>query len=57
MVLPALNYLVPKLVEENLHRPLNAEIILFNPFTLALEARKLQLKEANGEPFAAVDQL
>ncbi|MEH6610981.1 MAG: DUF748 domain-containing protein [Halioglobus sp.] len=57
VVLPLLNYLVPKLVEENLHRPLNAEIILFNPFTLALEARKLQLKETNDEPFAAVDQL
>jgi hypothetical protein len=57
VVLPLLNYLVPKLVEENLHRPLKAEIILFNPFTLALEARKVKLKEANGEPFAAVDQL
>jgi hypothetical protein len=57
VVLPLLNYFVPKLVEENLHRTLTAEIILFNPFTLALEARKVQLKEANDEPFAAVDQL
>jgi hypothetical protein len=57
LVLPLLNYLVPKLVEEHLNRPLNAEIILFNPFTLALEVRKLQLKETNNEPFAAVDQL
>ena len=53
VVLPLLNYMVPKLVTENLQRPFHAEIILFNPFTLALEVRGARLSEANGEAFAA----
>ena len=45
LVLPALNIGAPLLSERFLKRELRAELILFNPFTLAIEARKLSLAE------------
>ena len=45
IVLPALNIGAPLLSDRILQRELRAELILFNPFTLAVEARKLSLSE------------
>ena len=54
IVLPALNILAPRLVHEQLNRTLKAEIILYNPFTMALEVRQASLLEPGGETFAAL---
>ena len=52
VVLPALNILAPRLVQEQLNRTLKTEIILYNPFTMALEVRRARLLEADGNTFA-----
>ncbi len=52
VVMPLLNYLVPKVVSEQLQRPLTTELIVFNPFNLGLEVRKAELGETDGTPFA-----
>lgn len=43
ILLPAMNTLVPRAVEQATERPLSSELILFNPFTLALELRGVAL--------------
>ncbi len=56
IVLPLLNIMTPRLVAEQLNRTLHTEIILFNPFTLALEIRNARLDEPSGETFAALEK-
>ena len=56
IVLPALNIIAPRLVQEQLNRELRAEIILYNPFTMALEIRRASLLEPSGETFAALQR-
>ncbi len=48
IVLPALNIAAPRLVRVSIDRELSSELLLFNPFTLAVEARGLSLTEADG---------
>jgi hypothetical protein len=53
VVLPALNILAPRLVREATDRELRSELLLFNPFTLAVEARGVSLIEKDGhQPIA-----
>ena len=54
LVLPALNFLPHWYVKNQLGRELHSEIILFNPFTIALEVRKAELPELNGERFVGL---
>jgi hypothetical protein len=54
IILPALNLLAPRLVHEQLKRTLKTEIILFNPFTMALVVREARLLEPGGDTFAAL---
>jgi hypothetical protein len=56
VLLPALNILPARYVEETYGRRLTSEIILFNPFSLSLEARRVELPERNGEPFAGLEK-
>jgi len=56
LILPALNLLTPRIVQESLGRELRSEIILFNPVTLALEIRHASLIEPGGETFLSVDR-
>ncbi len=56
VILPALNFLAPWAVEKYTGRKLTTDIILFNPFTLAVEVRNAALPEKNGEPFTAFDK-
>jgi hypothetical protein len=56
VLLPALNIAAPRLAEQYLGRKLDSELILFNPFTLALEVRKARLTEPGGGPFAALER-
>ncbi|MBE9539388.1 MAG: DUF748 domain-containing protein [Proteobacteria bacterium] len=55
IILPALNIITPRVVHETLGRELRSEIILFNPFTLAVEIRHATLLEPDGEVFLSVD--
>ena len=55
VILPALNIITPRLVKAELGRELSSEIILFNPFTLAVEIRQATLLEPDGETFLSVD--
>ena len=48
---PALNFLPAWFVKNEFDRDLGSDIILFNPFTLSLEARGIRLPEKNGNPF------
>jgi hypothetical protein len=48
VVLPALNILAPRLVREATDRELRSELLLFNPFNLAVEARGVSLTEKDG---------
>ena len=57
VLLPALNIAAPRLAEQYLGRRLDSELILFNPFTLALEVRKARLAEPDGGDFAALHRL
>lgn len=57
IVLPALNILTPGLIQDALGRELRSEIILLNPFTLKVEARKFSLLEPlNDEVFVSADK-
>ena len=56
IILPALNLLAPRLVQEQLNRTLKTEIILYNPFTMALEVRRARLLEPDGDTFAALQR-
>jgi hypothetical protein len=48
VVLPALNILAPRLAEDYLDRELRSELIILNPFTLALDVRRTTLLERDG---------
>lgn len=53
VVLPALNILAPRVVQDVLSRELRSELLIFNPFTLALEVRRASLHEKDGhQPIA-----
>ncbi len=51
VLMPALNFIPPWWVKENLGRDLHTELVIFNPFTLALEVRQAELPEPDGERF------
>ncbi|MCR9186568.1 MAG: DUF748 domain-containing protein [Halieaceae bacterium] len=53
ILLPALNILPHRFLQDQYGRQLNSELILFNPFTLALQVRNAALSEPDGEPFLA----
>ena len=59
VVLPALNIGAPILSERLLQRELRTELILFNPFTLAVEVRRASLSEYQQPDtvFAGLDRL
>ncbi|MFN2327331.1 MAG: DUF748 domain-containing protein [Chromatocurvus sp.] len=51
ILLPAMNVLAPRLVAQNTGRTLSSELILFNPFTLAVEMRGVALNaKTDSEP-------
>ncbi|TCO78400.1 DUF748 domain-containing protein [Chromatocurvus halotolerans] len=51
ILMPAMNALAPRLVEQSTGRTLTSELILFNPFTLTLELRGMALNaRTEGEP-------
>lgn len=56
IILPAVNFITPQLVQESLGRELRSEIMLFNPFTLTAEIRKASLLEPDGEVFVSTDR-
>lgn len=55
VVMPAVNFLAPWYMQTQYGRELRTDIILVNPFTLAVEARGAYLRELDGRPFAALD--
>jgi hypothetical protein len=48
IVLPLLNFMAPRLVNEATGRELRSELVFFNPFTLAVEVRGATLHERDG---------
>ncbi len=54
LITPALNFLPPWYVQQTFGRQLHTEMVLFNPFTLALEVRQAELPELEGERFFGV---
>ncbi|MEQ8515038.1 MAG: DUF748 domain-containing protein, partial [Chromatocurvus sp.] len=51
VLLPAMNILAPRVVEQATGRTLSSELILFNPFSLTLELRGMALKaQVDDEP-------
>ncbi|RLA49495.1 MAG: hypothetical protein DRR04_00180 [Gammaproteobacteria bacterium] len=56
VITPALNFLPSRIVQQTFGRQLHTEMVLFNPFTLALEVRQAELPELGGERFFAVDK-
>lgn len=48
LVLPAMNFLAPRYFKEFTDRELRSEILLFNPFTLAVDLRGLSVHEQDG---------
>ena len=52
---PVLNFLPASYVKKEFGRELSTDIILFNPFTMALKVRRASLPEENGEPFVELD--
>lgn len=56
ILLPALNFLPPWLAKEHWGRTLTTELVLFNPFTLALEVRQGALAEPDGGRFLEFDR-
>ncbi|WOJ93868.1 DUF748 domain-containing protein [Congregibacter variabilis] len=48
VLMPALNILAPRIVDSTLNRELRSELLLFNPFTLTLEARDVTIVESGG---------
>ena len=51
LILPLLNTLPAWWVEREYGRQLHTELVIFNPFTLALRAQQVQLSEPDGEDF------
>jgi len=56
ILLPAMNFLAPWYMEKQYGRQLSTEIILFDPFRLALEVRHAALQEVDGTDFASLDR-
>lgn len=56
LLLPVLNFLPSWLAKEHWGRTLTTELVLFNPFTLALEVRKAALAEPDGSRFLDFDR-
>ncbi len=56
ILLPALNFLPPWFAKEHWGRTLTTELVLFNPFTLALEVRQGALAEPDGSRFLDFDR-
>jgi hypothetical protein len=54
VIMPALNFFPSWYVKQYPGRELQTEIILFNPFTVALEVREAELPEINGERFVGL---
>lgn len=54
ILLPAANFIVPWYVEKNFGRELHTDIILFDPFSLALKVRGVDLLETDGSSFAGL---
>lgn len=48
VVMPALNFVAPKIVKEQTRRELRSELIVVDPFRLAVEARGASIHEATG---------
>ncbi|EAQ99422.1 DUF748 domain-containing protein [Congregibacter litoralis] len=57
ILMPAMNIMAPRLVKDTLNRELRSELILFNPFTLTLEARGVTIREAGGHVPVGFDSL
>ncbi len=51
ILIPVVNLLAPRLVDEYLQRELHSDAILFNPFTLSAELRGIRLVEPDGDDF------
>jgi glycopeptide antibiotics resistance protein len=51
LLTPALNFLPGWYVKKQFGRELYSEIILFNPFTIALEVRGASMPEKDGDRF------
>lgn len=57
VILPLLNFLPPWFVKKTYQRDFSTELVIFNPFTLALEVRDARLSEPGGDgEFAALDR-
>lgn len=56
IISPALTLLPPRLAGDYVDRPLSLDWAWFNPFTLSLEVRGLELTEKNGEPFTGLSE-
>jgi len=57
LLLPALNVLAPRLVEEHTGRVLHSELLLFNPFSLTADLRGVALLDGDGERFISFERL
>jgi hypothetical protein len=55
IAMPALNFLAPWFMQTQYGRELRTDIIIVNPFTLAVEVRGAELREPDGSPFASLD--
>lgn len=55
VAMPALNFLAPWYMDTQYGRELRTDIILVNPFTLAVEVRGADLRQPDGAPFASLD--
>jgi hypothetical protein len=56
VVLPLLNYLPKKVVQNNFQRQLQADLIYFNPFALSLVANEVSLPNRDGSHFVSFDE-
>ncbi len=56
VAMPALNLLAPRLVQQYLHRELQTDAIVLNPFTLAAEVRGATVRENDGDFFLSFDK-
>lgn len=56
VILPAMNLLAPWFMSNSYERQLDTQIIYFNPFTLAIVARKARLDNPDGSNFIAFER-
>ncbi|MEM6606726.1 MAG: hypothetical protein AAF671_13260, partial [Pseudomonadota bacterium] len=57
VVTPALNYFVPRLASSTLSRDVESELLVLNPFNLALDLRGVSIVEADGHVPVAFDRV